>query len=149
VRPAAADAHTAHRTPTPLPRSLWHLVLIIVLFSSVVDYRAFSRVDLIVDYLAVCLGALVLSYLSFLLVEKPFMNLEGALMARLLGQGGEARRKRRGPTIGDGQLQEPLMDPTAAPADAEAGEGSDTSHQSTAAAERFNGQPSRNGLEHS
>lgn len=104
---------------------LWHLVFIFVLYFSALDYKPFSRLDVAVSYVSVLVGSYGLSLCSFLLVEKPFTNLEGALLARLLGgasgkaAGREAARAAAedpGPLLQQAPPWQPLADPAAAPA---------------------------------
>lgn len=117
----------------PRAHSLWHLVVLLLLLLSSLDYRPFSRLDVIVTYVAVVAFSYLLSLGSYLLIEKPAMNIEGALLSRAFGGVAAGADKRGGrearsePPEGDGQpplLQQPpwqpLVDPAAAAPEAAA-----------------------------
>ncbi|KAJ1633628.1 acyltransferase family-domain-containing protein [Pavlovales sp. CCMP2436] len=87
---------------------LWHLVVIFWLYFSALDYKTFSRLDITVNYLTVLMLSYALSYCSYLLVEKPMMNLEGALFAAL------ARRGKHTRGVANPALSQPLVSPVAA-----------------------------------
>lgn len=99
-------------------RSLWHLVLIMWQSSTAIEYPTFSRVDIAITYTSIVAGSFLLSLCSYLLVEKPAANVEGALLARALGTG-RARGGRGGAPkhaasgVANPQLGEPLIDPVA------------------------------------
>jgi len=122
-RPAAA-----HPGFHPLYCSLWHLIVIEYVSYGAKDYMLFTRVNIAIQYVFVVAIAFALSYLSFVLVEKPFMNLEGQVIEYLAGSrsersdadGSGMRGARRGGLdaairsgVRNPELGEPLINPLA------------------------------------
>jgi peptidoglycan/LPS O-acetylase OafA/YrhL len=91
---------------------LWHLVVILALYYSALDFQTFSRVDVAIGYVALLLTSFALALCSYLLVEKPAMNLEGALLGALLGAP-PSKRQRAPARAANPALAQALLDPVA------------------------------------
>lgn len=59
---------------------LWHIIVIQVRVNSTTSYPSYSRWAVTVNFISLFMLATLFAYFSYILVEKPCMNLEGAFM---------------------------------------------------------------------
>jgi peptidoglycan/LPS O-acetylase OafA/YrhL len=84
---------------------LWHLFVMSVYNGSARQADAFSETDIMWWYLAVLVLSFTLSFLSFLILERPFLNLESWMMSSLF-----AKKSNNKNMNNMSSLQKPLVE---------------------------------------